>query len=82
MLVAPSFYFWLVFKMRVLLLVLIYFVLCPLAGHYLGLFMIQMALSGGPPNLITMYVVRIVAMILTYVILGPLLRSLFVPRRE
>ena len=68
--------------MRVLLLVLIYFVFCPLAGHYLGLVMIQMALSGGPPNLITMYVVRIVAMILTYVILGSLLKSLFVPRRE
>ena len=50
--------------MRVLLLVLIYFVLCPLAGHYLGLFMIQTALSGGPANLITMYIVRIVAMIL------------------
>ena len=68
--------------MRVLLLVLIYFVLCPLAGHYLGHFMIQSALSGGPPNLITMYVVRIVAMILSYVILGSLLKSLFVPRRE
>ena len=67
--------------MRVLLLVLIYFVLCPLAVHYLGLFMIQMALSGGPPNLITMYIVRIVAMILAYVILGSLLKSLFVPRR-
>jgi len=41
-----------------------------------------MALSGGPPNIITMYVVRIVAMILTYLILGSLLKSLFVPRRE
>ena len=68
--------------MRVLLLVLIYFVLCSLAGHYLGHFMIQSALSGGPPNLITMYIVRIVAMILSYVILGSLLKSLFVPRRE
>ena len=45
------------FKMRVLLLVLIYFVFCPLAGHYLGLFMIQMALSGSPANLITIYIV-------------------------
>jgi Ni,Fe-hydrogenase I cytochrome b subunit len=67
--------------MRVRLLVLIYFVLCPLAGHYLGLFMIQTSLSGGPANLITMYIVRIVAMILSYLIVGSLLKSLFVPRR-
>ncbi len=69
--------------MRVLLLLLIYFVLCPLAGYYLGYFMIyQLALSGGHPNLITMYIVHIVAMILSYVIVGALLKSLFVPRRE
>lgn len=67
--------------MRVLLLVLIYFFLCPLAGYYLGIFMIQMALSGGPPNIVTIYIVRIVAMILAYVIVGPFLKSLFVPRR-
>ena len=67
--------------MRVLLLGLIYLFLCPLAGHYLGIFMIQMALSGDPANLITIYIVRIVAMILAYVIVGPLLKSLFVPRR-
>lgn len=67
--------------MRVLLLVLIYFFLCPMAGYYLGIFMIQMALSGGPPNIVTIYIVRIVAMILAYVIVGPLLKSLFVPRR-
>ena len=29
-----------------------------------------------------MYAVRIVAMILSYVILGPLLKSFFVPRRN
>jgi hypothetical protein len=44
--------------------------------------MIQMALSGTAASLMTMYAVRIVAMILSYVILGPLLKSLFVPRRN
>ncbi len=68
--------------MRILFLILIYFIICPLAGHYLGLLMIQMALSGSPASLMTMYAVRIVAMILSYVILGPLLKSLFVPRRN
>jgi len=68
--------------MRILLLILIYFVLCPVAGHFLGLWMVAAALQGQQPSLLTVYAVRIVAMVLAYVIVGPLLKSLFVPRRR
>jgi len=67
--------------MRLLLLVLIYFVLCPVVGHFLGLWMVQAALQGQQPTLLTIYAVRTVAMVLTYVIVGPLLKALLVPRR-
>lgn len=68
--------------MRILLLVLIYFVLCPLAGHFLGLWMVAAALQGQQPTLLTIYAVRTVAMVLAYVIVGTLLKALFVPRRR
>lgn len=68
--------------MRILLLILIYFVLCPLAGHFLGIAMIRAALSGQQPTLLTVYAVRIVAMLLAYVIVGPLLKAMLVPKRR
>jgi hypothetical protein len=67
--------------MRILLLILIYFVLCPIAGHLLGLGMVRAALAGQQPTLLVIYAVRIVAMLLAYLIVGPLLKALLVPRR-
>lgn len=67
--------------MRILLLILIYFVLCPMAGHFLGRAMISAALTGQQPNLLVIYAVRIVAMLLAYLIVGPILKSLLVPKR-
>jgi multisubunit Na+/H+ antiporter MnhG subunit len=67
--------------MRMLLLILIYFVLCPIAGHFLGLAMIRAALAGQQPSLLVIYAVRIVAMLLAYLIVGPILKSLLVPKR-
>lgn len=67
--------------MRILLLILIYFVLCPMAGHFLGLAMISAALTGQQPNLLVIYAVRIVAMLLAYLIVGPILKSLLIPKR-
>ncbi|MEY3032771.1 MAG: hypothetical protein RLZZ622_1246 [Planctomycetota bacterium] len=67
--------------MRMLLLILIYFVLCPIAGHFLGLAMIRTALTGQQPTPLVIYAVRIVAMLLAYLIVGPILKSLLVPKR-
>ena len=67
--------------MRILLLILIYFVLCPVAGPFLGLAMISAALTGQQPNLLVIYAVRIVAMLLAYLIVGPILKSILVPKR-
>lgn len=67
--------------MRILLLILIYFVLCPIAGHFLGLAMVRAALAGQQPTLFVIYAVRIVAMLLTYLIVAPLLKALLVPKR-
>jgi hypothetical protein len=64
-----------------LLLILIYFVLCPIAGQFLGLAMIRAALAGQQPSLLVIYAVRIVAMLLAYLIVGPILKSLLVPKR-
>lgn len=68
--------------MRILLLVLIYFLLCPMAGHFLGIWMVQTALEGQQPTLVTIFAVRIVAMVLAYVVIGPLLKVLVVPRQR
>lgn len=67
--------------MRILLLIMIYFGVCPIAGHFLGLAMIRVALTGQQPTLFTMYAVRIVAMLLAYLIVGPVLKALLVPKR-
>ncbi len=67
--------------MRMLLLIMIYFVLCPIAGHFLGMAMIRAALTGQQPTLFAMYAVRIVAMLLAYLIVGPVLKALLVPKR-
>ena len=67
--------------MRILLLIMIYFVVCPIAGHFLGMAMIRAALTGQQPTLFTMYAVRIVAMLLAYLIVGPVLKALLVPKR-
>jgi len=64
-----------------LLLIMIYFVLCPIAGHFLGLAMIRAALTGQQPTLFVIYAVRIVGMLLAYLIVGPILKSLLVPKR-
>lgn len=68
--------------MRLLLLILIYVLLCPVAGHFLGIWMVQTALQGQQPTLLTIYAVRTVAMVLAYVIVGPLLKAFLVPRRQ
>lgn len=68
--------------MRILLLVIIYFLLCPMAGHFLGIWMVQTALEGQQPTLVTIFAVRIVAMVLAYVVIGPLLKVLVVPRQR
>lgn len=68
--------------MRILLLILIFFVLCPIAGHFLGIAMFRAALAGQQPTLMTIYAVRIVAMLLAYLIIGPVLKALVVPKRR
>ena len=44
--------------------------------------MFRAALAGQQPTLMTIYAVRIVAMLLAYLIIGPVLKALVVPKRR